>query len=134
LKLYVLAVVAVELNWLRNLAAHRFVNEGLPLTLAEQFADSVTVLGPPIVTELLFPVGLRYHALHHLFPGIPYHHLAEGHRRLATASSPSTRAAYASTFKPGIASSLAALWRLTRRAPDSSAMRRWRAHSGAPFM
>jgi fatty acid desaturase len=27
-------------------------------------------------------VGLRYHALHHLLPGVPYHNLAEAHRRL----------------------------------------------------
>ena len=28
------------------------------------------------------PVGLRYHALHHLLPSTPYHSLAEAHRRL----------------------------------------------------
>jgi fatty acid desaturase len=27
-------------------------------------------------------VGLRYHALHHLLPALPYHRLAEAHRRL----------------------------------------------------
>jgi fatty acid desaturase len=28
------------------------------------------------------PVGLRYHALHHLMPRVPYHSLGEAHRRL----------------------------------------------------
>jgi fatty acid desaturase len=28
------------------------------------------------------PVGLRYHALHHLMPRLPYHNLAAAHRRL----------------------------------------------------
>jgi fatty acid desaturase len=28
-------------------------------------------------------VGLRYHALHHLLPSLPYHSLGTAHRRLA---------------------------------------------------
>jgi hypothetical protein len=34
---------------------------------------------------LLCPVGLRFHALHHLFPGLPYHNLEKAHGRLSTA-------------------------------------------------
>ncbi len=30
----------------------------------------------------MFPVGLRYHALHHLFPFLPYHNLGKAHARL----------------------------------------------------
>jgi fatty acid desaturase len=30
----------------------------------------------------LCPVGLRFHALHHLFPGMPYHNLEAAHHRL----------------------------------------------------
>jgi fatty acid desaturase len=44
------------------------------------------------------PVGLRFHALHHLLPGVPYHHLLEAHRRLVAAlgaDSPYHRANYA---------------------------------------
>ena len=33
--------------------------------------------------ELWAPVGLRYHATHHLLPSLPYHALPEAHRRLA---------------------------------------------------
>jgi fatty acid desaturase len=52
------------------------------MTHAEQLADSITITGHPLWTELFFPLGLRYHALHHLFPGIPYHNLGRAHRRL----------------------------------------------------
>jgi exodeoxyribonuclease VII large subunit len=37
----------------------------------------------PKPDALLAPVGLRYHALHHLMPSMPYHDLPEAHRRLA---------------------------------------------------
>ena len=35
-----------------------------------------------LVAELWAPVGLRYHALHHLLPSMPYHSLGEAHPRL----------------------------------------------------
>jgi fatty acid desaturase len=47
----------------------------------EQFLDSTNIIGGWI-TGILCPLGLRYHALHHLFPAIPYHNLATAHRRL----------------------------------------------------
>lgn len=34
------------------------------------------------------PVGLRYHALHHLLPSLPYHALGEAHRRISAALTP----------------------------------------------
>ncbi|MGZ3662757.1 MAG: fatty acid desaturase, partial [Bdellovibrionota bacterium] len=52
------------------------------LSFTEQYEDSVNVEGPGIVMELIAPVGLRYHALHHLFPTMPYHNLGIAHRRL----------------------------------------------------
>jgi fatty acid desaturase len=31
------------------------------------------------------PLGLHLHALHHLFPNIPYHNMPEAHRRVLAA-------------------------------------------------
>lgn len=81
-QLYVLAVTVLLLNYIRNLVAHRYRNTGAPMTHLDQLSDSITITGNSLGTELFFPLGLRYHALHHLFPGIPYHNLGWAHRRL----------------------------------------------------
>jgi len=80
-----LAVVSLTavLNQLRTLVAHLWVNEGEPMTVTAQFLDSVNVPPPGMIAEVWAPVGLRYHALHHLLPSLPYHALPEAHRRLA---------------------------------------------------
>ncbi len=81
-KIYVLAVFSAGLNWMRTAAAHRYRNTGGRMTYLEQLEDSINLPGQPILTGLLFPVGLRFHALHHLFPTLPYHALPTAHRRL----------------------------------------------------
>ena len=79
--LAVLSLTAV-LNQLRTLVAHLWENDGEPMTVTAQFLDSVNVPPPGIAAEIWAPVGLRYHALHHLMPSMPYHSLPEAHRRL----------------------------------------------------
>lgn len=73
------------LNQIRTLVAHLWENDGEPLSVTAQFLDSVNVPPPALLPVLWAPVGLRYHAIHHLLPGVPYHNLAEAHRRLSTA-------------------------------------------------
>lgn len=80
--LAVFSLTAV-LNQLRTLVAHLWENEGEPMTVTAQYLDSVNVPPPGIIAEIWAPVGLRYHALHHLLPSMPYHSLAEAHRRLS---------------------------------------------------
>jgi fatty acid desaturase len=70
------------LNQVRTLVAHLWENEGEPMSVTAQYLDSVNVPPPATLPALWAPVGLRYHALHHLLPGVPYHNLAEAHRRL----------------------------------------------------
>jgi fatty acid desaturase len=80
-----LAVVSLTavLNQVRTLVAHLWVNDGEPMTVTAQYLDSVNVPPPGVLAELWAPVGLRYHALHHLLPSMPYHALPEAHRRLS---------------------------------------------------
>lgn len=75
------------INTLRTLVAHRYENHGDPLDRRGQLADSLDTPGA-LWTELWAPVGLRYHALHHYFPGIPYHNLYKAHRTLRASLPP----------------------------------------------
>ncbi len=83
----VLAVVAVTTvtNQIRTLVAHLWENEGEPMTVTAQYLDSVNVPPPALLPALWAPVGLRYHALHHLLPSVPYHNLGAAHRRITAA-------------------------------------------------
>ena len=74
---------SVVLNQIRTLVAHLWENDGQEMSVTAQYLDSVNVPPPATMPALWAPVGLRYHALHHLLPGVPYHNLGEAHRRLA---------------------------------------------------
>ena len=80
-KLLLLAMAVLTINHIRTLVAHRYRSDGERVSHLEQFQDSTNITGG-WMTELWCPLGLRYHALHHLFPGIPYHNLGTAHRRL----------------------------------------------------
>ena len=71
------------LNQVRTLVAHLWENDGEAMTVTAQYLDSVNVPPPAKFSGFWAPVGLRYHALHHLLPSVPYHSLAEAHRRIS---------------------------------------------------
>jgi len=80
---YLTAVCILTLNNVRTIAAHRYSSgDRQRMTFPEQVMDSLNFPHRPWFSELWAPVGMRYHALHHLFPSMPYHNLPAAHHRL----------------------------------------------------
>lgn len=104
---YLMAIMVCFLNMLRVLGAHDYESTGTPMDRHGQLADSIDTPGGPW-TELWAPVGLRYHALHHFFPGIPYHNLGTAYSWLKM-TLPEDAAYYEST-SPSLRHSLLVLY------------------------
>jgi fatty acid desaturase len=94
-------------NTIRTLGAHAYESSGEPLDRLGQLLDSIDTPGH-FWTELWAPVGLRYHALHHYFPGIPYHNLGEAYRRIT--ASVAVGANYQKVTSPSLQHSLRTLY------------------------
>ncbi|HJT25512.1 MAG TPA: fatty acid desaturase, partial [bacterium] len=120
---YLVATLILLTNGLRTVAAtHCYRNPaGHILEFSEQFLDSVTIPGNPVTTGLWAPVGLRYHAVHHLFPGMPYHNLGEAHRRLMKGLPENS--VYRLTLRKSLWDGLVCLWAETTAAQKSKAAR-----------
>jgi fatty acid desaturase len=84
---YAILTAVVALNAVRVLGAHRYRSNG-GVTFADQVLDSNDFPRGRLLPELWAPLGLRYHAVHHLFPSLPYHALPEARRRLVAALPP----------------------------------------------
>ena len=81
--LYLLALATFFMNQMRQLADHHFTGDGSPASVEDHILDSCNYTGTDPLTLLFFPFAIRYHALHHLFPSMPYHNLAAAHGHLA---------------------------------------------------
>ncbi len=106
---YSTGVFVVLMNEIRTLGAHRFMNDGREMTFIDQLVDSVNYPRRALLGELWAPVGLRFHALHHLFPAMPYHNLAKAHHRLMAELPPDSP--YRATVAGSLTSALVDLWR-----------------------
>jgi fatty acid desaturase len=102
-----IASATIVINQIRTLVAHLWENDGSVITTTAQFLDSVNVPPPALLPALWAPVGLRYHAIHHLLPGLPYHALGEAHRRLSKALAPDSH--YHRANYPGLPGLIARL-------------------------
>lgn len=80
--LYSLGLGVLVLNQLRQLADHHFETDGQPFAMEEHIIDSCNYTSRDFFTWLFFPFSIRYHALHHLFPSLPYHNLRSAHEYL----------------------------------------------------
>lgn len=109
---YLMAVVIVFINSVRTIGSHRFFNAGEEMSFTDQLLDSVNYPKHPWISEWWGPVGTRYHALHHLFPSLPYHALPEAHRRLMAALPEDSP--YRMTEESSLTSALLDLWKRNR--------------------
>ncbi|HET7699085.1 MAG TPA: fatty acid desaturase [Vicinamibacterales bacterium] len=104
----VVAAAAAAINAVRVLAAHRYESDGHEMTTLGQLLDSRTIIAEPArgmraVWELLFaPVGLRYHALHHWIPALPYHSLGRTHRLVVGLAAAGTYCQTMSTLQEAV--------------------------------
>ena len=101
--------VVFFINSLRTLAAHCYRYSGQEvLGISEQLLDSVNIPNS-FLGVLWAPVGLRFHATHHLIPEMPYHSLGKTDQRLREQFS--KKNLYLQTSSNGLLSTLARLWR-----------------------
>ena len=81
--LYLLAITILAANQMRFFADHHFESHGDQMSMAEHITDSCNYSQNDFFTWLFFPFTIRFHALHHLFPTIPYHNLPAAHEHLS---------------------------------------------------
>jgi fatty acid desaturase len=125
--MFLIAASVLSLNFIRALCLHHYLSDEGELSYVGQLQDSITLVGNPIVTELFVPLGLRYHALHHLFPQLPYHALGRAHRRLMKELPADSD--YHRTVRPGISAVFGQLWKNTWNKPQPRARSRARSSS-----
>jgi fatty acid desaturase len=118
---FIVASASSTINAVRTLAAHRYDHDDeTELTMVAQLLDTCTIARLEVAgttagrieavwRALWSPVGLRYHALHHWIPSLPYHSLGRAHRLLARTLA--NDSPYAATSEPDIVTAVKGLVR-----------------------
>jgi fatty acid desaturase len=107
---YCLGASLFLVNSVRTLVAHHYRNaEEGELSFTDQMLDSINNPGNRWITPLWAPVGLRFHATHHLFPNLPYHVLGKAHERLS--KDHGINSLYGKTVQSGLWPALFHLWK-----------------------
>jgi fatty acid desaturase len=107
-----LVILIATLNTIRTLGAtHLYVEGAEGRNAREQMLDSTNLDSRSPLALLLCPVGLRFHALHHIAPYLPYHALPEAHHRLMQALPQGSE--YHQLTVPSFSQGLQRLWRAT---------------------
>lgn len=107
---YAVTATILFVNSIRTLGAHAYRYSGdVTVTKTEEFLDSVNVPSEDFLSKIIAPVGLRFHATHHLFPATPYHNLPKLHAALTAELSDTT--AYLSTSRRSFFDAVARLWK-----------------------
>ena len=107
LQIYFVFLFWIALNQIRTLTAHRYTNApDASMSYLDQVLDTNTFHRGKWLPHLWAPLGLRYHALHHLLPSLPYHAMGTAHRRLLDRLPPGSP--YHRTLRPGLWQVLAA--------------------------
>lgn len=101
--IYALSIFMITINYVRGLSSHRFRSVGEPASYRDQVLDSTTIPNG-LLTALICPVGMRYHAIHHVCPSMPYHNMGIAHRRLMAQLPPDS--AYHETLRRSVWHSL----------------------------
>lgn len=109
---------AVAANQVRSLTVHRWATVGVEDD-EDVLNDSINLVPRSWLWRALIPVSTRMHALHHLAPAVPYHHLEEAHRRMLAHEGPGS--SYERATSPGVLACIRDLLADTRRraAPSS---------------
>lgn len=119
--------LASAINVVRTLAAHRYDHDvDHEISMVSQLLDSCTIAPRSGLAGALgagwralwAPVGLRYHALHHWIPSLPYHNLGRAHRRLVETLGPD--APYAATQHRAISPVVIDLFRRAAHSRDAT--------------